>query len=289
MCRTPAISDITHPTSVAIRRRPGPKKGYKKGYLLLEGKRVWCVICADRFAVFTHDSEGEENRLFDLELKSVDVERLIIVNSTSSSRQSRRRELPRGSHVVSWASSDRTDAISANNPLLLRARAPALDLNLNAPAKQVLGQCKSTRANVKVFGQSKGTHTKQVFRQKSAQTKQVLGQTNTSMTLTQQDTPGFVIQALSIKTDMGQNKVHLTLNCTAGQSNVDAAEWVDSLVRARGESIRHAGRTACLHDSGPIHNKGRHVLKARSKDGSRASTSTCAARMGTTVHLTPQP
>jgi hypothetical protein len=240
MCRPTPITDLARSTTTTAKSTTTTTarttSAAKKGYLIFGGKRVWCVICPCRgsFSIFTHDSEGDENCLLDVGLESVDVDRLIVVNSTTKSY---RRELAQGSHVVSYASSHRTDSISAKCPLIVKADAP------RATNKPVLGQS-------------------------NKQPKPMLGQSR-ALVKTKCPTPGFVIKALPLTSyhDIcmkgGMKKKKVQLNCT-GQSNVEAAEWVDYLVRARGESIRRANssRLQPLEPAGSILRLGGKIIRA---------------------------
>lgn len=221
---------------------------------MLEGKRCWCVVEGSKFSVYTDRTEGKENMMMELRVDTASCDLHVVKNLRERTaaivqqqqplaslapqpNQSVRTENSKGSHVTTMSSPEQPK-VTLENPLVSKIPEPTIQ-----PAVRPLA---STFAGYRELR----TAPKQLQRNSN---RFVFNKNNENLSVDDMaDLPGDLARysqqeggkqfpSFTLKTKTVNSKVdecvEHTFRCTSAR-NVEAAEWVDAVVRARGQAIR---------------------------------------------------
>lgn len=156
--------------------------------------------------------------------KSINLQRVCCTQPLSSitqGNQSTRSEGQRGSYVTTVSSPEQTH-VSLNNPLVVKVGSPSLRPLQTAPKQLQTGLNRFSFGSEQVeYSADDLSITRGEIRSYSSRTTAV---------------PSFTLRTKKAGCTKKED-VALTFECTS-MRNAEAAEWVDALVRARGETIR---------------------------------------------------
>jgi hypothetical protein len=223
----------------------------RRGYLMLKGKRFWCVVGGGEFAVFTQKAEDKENMVMQLRVDtaSCDIHCVQTLHTRteavanqhqaeSSVSTSIRTEHTNGSHVTTIAKGGRSQ-ITLLDPLVLRVAGPTATQRSSIPFISYMSAQTAPKQLQSGTTRFAFTSTENI--------ESVDDTARTSKNLSSQP-PGITqsssFPSFTIKTkvyDSTDRYVEHTFQCVTTH-NAEAAEWVDAVVRARGNAIRSKQR-----------------------------------------------
>lgn len=218
---------------------------------MMKGKRYWCVVGGEEFAVFTQKTEDKENMIMQLRVDtaSCDIHCVQTLHTRteavanqqqgeSSVSTSIRTEYTHGSHVTTIAKGGRSQ-ITLLDPLILRVASPIATQRSSIPFRSY----KSAQTAPKQL--QSGTTRFAFTSTENIESVDDMGSISKNLSSLPPGTTGTSsFPSFTIKTkvhDSTDRYVEHRFQCVTTH-NAEAAEWVDAVVRARGNAIRSKHR-----------------------------------------------
>lgn len=214
---------------------------------MLEGRRCWCVVEDSKFSVYSDRAEGKENLVMELRVDTASCDMHIVSalrQRTAAIAQqqplgvlapqpnrSLRSENSRGSHVTTMSSPEQP-SITLKNPLEVKIAEPTSQPVVHSLANTFAGYRELQTAPKSL----QRTSNRFAFRQNSEN----LSVDDMELAQYSEEEGGRQFPSFTMRTKAvgcTNDCVEHTFRCTSAR-NVEAAEWVDAVVRARGEAIR---------------------------------------------------